>query len=159
MTLLLWLLAILLIVVGLIGTVLPALPGTLLIFAGLCLGAYAEGFNEVGLWTLLVLGILTALSYAIDFIATALGAKRTGASAKAFWGAALGSIVGVFFGIPGLILGPFLGAVIGELIARRGFGDAARAGYGAWIGLMIGTVAKLTLAFLMVGIFILMRVF
>ena len=158
MTIALWILAVLLIVVGLVGTILPALPGTLLIFIGLVIGAWAEGFQEVGLWTLVVLGILTAISYAIDFIATAMGAKRTGASPRAFWGAALGSIVGIFFGIPGLILGPFIGAVVGELTANRGMAVAARAGYGAWIGLLVGTVAKLTLAFLMVGIFILMRV-
>ncbi len=155
---LLWVLAVVLVVVGIAGTLFPALPGTLMVFCGLLLAAWIEAFEEVGLLTIAILGLLTVLSYVVEFVASALGAKRVGASPRAFWGAALGSLVGIFFGLPGLILGPFVGAVIGEYSARADVRGATRAGYGAWIGMMVGTVMKLTLAFLMLGIFILMRV-
>ncbi len=159
MTIALFVLAVVLIILGIAGTIVPALPGVLLVFLGLVVAAWAEGFQYVGTGILLILGVLTAISYVLDFVATAFGVKRTGASPRAFWGAALGSIVGIFFGLIGLILGPFIGAVVGELSAKKGLRDATVAGYGAWIGLVIGTALKLTLTFLMVGIFLLARVF
>ena len=143
-----------LVVVGLAGTVLPALPGTPLIFAGLFLAAWSEGFTKVGWFPLTLLAILTALSIAVDFAATALGAKRVGASKGALVGAAAGSVVGLFFGLPGLILGPFIGAVAGELVARRDLLQAGKAGLGTWLGLLLGTVAKLALAFTMLAVFV-----
>ena len=155
---LLWILAVVLVLVGIAGTLFPALPGTLMVFCGLLLAAWVESFEEVGLLTIAILGLLTVLSYVVEFVASALGAKRVGATPRAFWGAALGSLVGIFFGLPGLILGPFVGAVIGEYSARADVRVATRAGYGAWIGMMVGTVMKLTLAFLMLGIFVLVRV-
>jgi len=157
-TILLWIAAAALVLTGLAGTLVPAIPGPLVVFCGLLLAAWVEGFQEVGLWTLAVLGVLTVISTLIDVIASGLGTRATGASVRAFWGAALGALVGIFFGLPGLILGPFAGAVIGELGAERGLHHATRAGYGAWLGLLVGTAVKLTLSFLMVGIFVLMRV-
>jgi uncharacterized protein YqgC (DUF456 family) len=147
-----WILAGLLMIAGLVGTVVPALPGVPMVFAGLLLLAWSTGFEPVGLGTLGVLGILTALSILIDFLAASLGAKRLGASQRAFWGATLGAVVGLFFGLPGIILGPFVGAVSAELSAGRGAVQAGRSGYGAWIGIVLGTAAKLTIAFLMLGI-------
>ena len=145
--------AALLVIVGLAGTVLPVLPGIALIFAGLLLAAWADGFQRVGAVALVILGLLTALAMALDFIASSLGAKRLGASSRGIAGAAIGAVVGIFFGLPGLVLGPFVGAVAGELSARRELLHAGRAGLGTWLGLLLGTVAKLTLAFLMVGVF------
>jgi uncharacterized protein YqgC (DUF456 family) len=150
----LWLLAILLVLVGIAGSVLPALPGVPLVFGGLLLGAWIDHFQKVGWFTIVVLGLLTILSFVVDFMATSLGAKRVGASKLAVFGAAVGTLAGLFFGIPGLILGPFLGAVAGELLARRGRNQAVKSGFGAWIGLLLGTAGKLALIFAMVGIFL-----
>jgi len=149
-----WLLAGLLILIGIAGTVLPALPGVVLVFFGLLLGAWIDGFARVSGVTMGILAVITVLSYLIDFAATILGAKKYGASTRAIGGAAIGTLAGIFFGIPGLIVGPFAGAVIGEYSARPNLYSAGRAGFGAWIGLLFGAAAKLALAFLMFGIFV-----
>ena len=154
MTALLWTLAVALIAIGLVGVVLPAVPGTMLIFAGLLLGAWADGFTRVGAGTLVVLGLLAAASYGIDFAAAALGAKRLGASRRAMAGAALGTLLGLMFGLPGLIVGPFLGALLGELTTNRDLMRASRMGVAAWVGFAIGMAAKVAVAFLMIGIFL-----
>jgi uncharacterized protein YqgC (DUF456 family) len=154
---LLWLLAAVLVVAGLAGLVLPALPGAPMVFAGLLVAAWIEDFSYVGGGTLAVLAGLALLTYAVDFVASALGAKRFGASNRAIVGAAIGALVGMFFGLPGILLGPFIGAVVGELTGQRGARDAARAGVGATIGLALGAAAKLALAFSMLGIFALAR--
>jgi uncharacterized protein len=154
MAVLLWVLAVTLVVIGLIGIVLPALPGTILIFAGLLLGAWADGFTRVGVGTLTLVGIMAAASYAVDFVAAALGVKRLGASTRAMTGAALGTLFGLFLGIPGLIVGPFVGAVLGELTMHRDLGRAGRAGVAAWIGFAIGMAVKVALAFTMIAIFL-----
>ncbi len=146
-------LAALLVIVGLAGTVLPVLPGVLFVFGGLLLAAWAEGFTRVGAAGLTLIGALAALAFAADFIASLLGAKRVGASPRALLGAALGGIVGIFFGIPGLLLGPFLGAVAGELSARGGLAQAGKVGVGTWIGLLAAAVAKVVIAFAMIGVF------
>lgn len=157
LTILLWLLAVALVVAGLAGLILPALPGAPLLFAGLFVAAWAEHFVYVGTKTLIVLGIMAALSYALEFAATALGARRFGASSRAMTGAALGTVIGLFFGLPGLVLGPFLGAVAGELTARRDLQAAAGAGVGAFLGLLLATAGKLALGFAMLGLFLLVR--
>lgn len=157
---LLYMLAALLALVGLAGTVVPALPGLPLVFAGMLLAAWAGDFQQVGVAMIAVLGVLTLLSLAVDFWATAVGAKRVGASGKAVAGAVLGTVVGLFFGPLGLFAGPFAGALAGELLHRRrlGRGDlghAARVGFGTWLGIVFGVVLKLTLAFAMLGLFVL----
>lgn len=149
------LLAVALVVVGVVGTVLPALPGAPLVFLGLLLAAWVHDFEKVGWVTLTVLAVLTALTFVVDFMAASLGAKRVGASWAALAGAALGMIVGLFFSIPGLILGPFVGAVVGEYLARKDWAQARRVGVGTWIGMLIGIAGKLALIFTMVGIFVL----
>lgn len=154
---LLWALAALLIVVGFAGLILPALPGIPLVFAGLVLLAWAEGFAYVGWVTLVFLGVLALLSYAVDFLAAALGAKKFGASSRAIWGAAIGALAGIFFGLPGIVLGPFVGAVIGEFSRRPAVGAATRAGIGATLGLLFGALLKIALAFTMIGVFVLDR--
>ena len=154
MTVVLWVIAAVLVAVGLVGILLPALPGTILIFAGLLLAAWADGFTRVGGWMLAVIGLLAAASYAVDFVAGALGVKRMGASPRAMVGAALGTLLGLAFGLPGLIVGPFMGAVLGELSAHRDLRRAGRAGVAAWIGFLVGAVVKVAIAFTMLAIFL-----
>ncbi len=154
-----WILAVILVIGGLAGTILPALPGVPMVFAGLLLAAWVTGFEPVGAGTLAVLGALAAIAWLIDFLAAAMGAQRLGASPRAFWGAMIGAIVGMFFGLPGIILGPFVGAVVAELSGGRSVSDAGRAGLGAWIGTVVGAAAKLAIAFTMVGIFLLVQFF
>ena len=154
---LLWLLAAFLIALGFAGLILPAVPGIPLVFAGLVLLAWAESFAYVGWATLTLLGALALLSYGIDFLAAALGAKRFGASSRAVTGAALGALIGLFFGLPGIVLGPFAGAVIGEFSRLASAKAAARAGVGATLGLLFGALLKIALAFTMVGVFVLDR--
>jgi len=149
------LVAALMVLAGLAGSVLPALPGVPLVFGGLVMAAWADDFQRVGWITLTFLGLLTLISFVIDFAATALGAKRVGATKLAIVGAAVGAIAGIFLGIPGLILGPFVGAVAGELISHGKVEQATRAGVATWVGLLFGTLAKLALVFTMVGVFLL----
>jgi len=158
-TILWWIFAALIVATGFIGTIVPALPGVPIIFAGLVLAAWSTDFEPVGWGTLGVLGALTALSVMIDFLAAALGAKRLGASQWAFWGATLGAIAGMFFGLPGILLGPFVGAVAAELAAGSSTHQAGRSGYGVWVGVVVGTAAKLAIAFLMLGVFLAKYVF
>lgn len=148
-----YLLAALLIVAGIAGTILPALPGVPLVFLGMLLAAWADGFRHVGTFTLIVLGVLTVFALGVDFVAGVVGAKRVGASRQALVGAALGTIVGLFFGLPGLLLGPFAGALLGELVAGGGLRKATGVGVGAWLGFVVGAAAKLGVCFAMLGIF------
>jgi uncharacterized protein YqgC (DUF456 family) len=150
---LLYLLAALLVLIGLAGAVLPALPGLPLMYAGLFLAAWTGDFQQVGWITLMIIGVLMLVATAIDLLASLLGTKRVGASGKAVAGAALGTVVGIFFGLPGLLLGPFAGALVGELMAGRDVDQAARAGLGAWLGFLLGSIAKLALAFTMLGVY------
>jgi uncharacterized protein YqgC (DUF456 family) len=156
---LLWIAGLLLVIAGFAGLLLPAIPGPPLLFLGLVAMAWAEDFQYVGFWMLAVLALMTVLAYFIDFAATAFGAKRFGASSRAAAGAAIGTLVGLFFGIPGILLGPFVGAVVGELSLKRPIDAAGRAGVGATIGLVIGAAFKIALAFAMVGIFVVARFF
>jgi uncharacterized protein YqgC (DUF456 family) len=153
--LLLWILAGVLMLVGLAGTLLSALPGIPLMMIGMLIAAWADDFTRIGWVTLLILAVLMALSFAIELAAAALGARRVGASREAIAGAALGALLGLFMGVAGLILGPFIGAVVGELMARRNTSQAMRAGVGAWLGFVVGTIAKLAVAFTMLGVFLL----
>lgn len=149
-----WALAVVIIIGGLVGTVVPALPGVPMIFAGLFLAAWSNDFESIGWGTLSILAVLTVFAILIDYLAAAFGARRLGASPRAFWGATLGAIVGMFFGLPGIILGPFIGAVAAELSGGQGARQAGRSGYGVWVGLVIGTAVKLSIAFLMLGLFL-----
>jgi uncharacterized protein YqgC (DUF456 family) len=156
-TIVLWLAAGVLIVIGALGLVLPVLPGSPLIFLGALLGAWAEDFRYLGAWSLIVLGVLAVLAVAVDFIAGAFGVKRFGASGRAVMGATLGAIIGLFFGVVGVLVGPFVGAVVGELTVRPNLAAAGRAGVGAALGLALGTAAKLAIAFAMIGLIVFMR--
>jgi uncharacterized protein YqgC (DUF456 family) len=154
MTIVLWVLAVALVVIGLAGTILPALPGPVLVFAGLVVAAWANGFERVGVATIVVLALFTLAAHFVDLAAATAGVKRAGASRRAVAGAALGTLFGLFFGLPGLILGPFAGAVLGELTVRRNLGHAGVAGAAAWLGFLVGSVLKVSLVFLMIGWFL-----
>ncbi|HTM30161.1 MAG TPA: DUF456 domain-containing protein [Vicinamibacterales bacterium] len=154
MSVLLWIAGVALVVIGIAGIVFPALPGHVLIFAGLLLAAWADNFARVGPWTLVVIGVIGAASYAVDFVAAALGARHVGASRSAVVGAGLGTLLGIPFGLPGVVFGPLVGAVLGELSVNRQLGRAAGVGMAAWIGFLIGTAVKVALAFLMIGVFV-----
>lgn len=154
-TILLYVLAAVLVLVGIAGTILPALPGVPLVFVGMLVAAWAGDFALIGWPTLTLLGVLCVLSIIVDFVAGVLGAKRVGASGWALFGAGLGTFVGLFFGIPGLLFGPFVGAVAGELIAGGTLRRSAIVGVGAWLGFVFGTLTKIALCFTMLGIFVL----
>jgi uncharacterized protein YqgC (DUF456 family) len=159
-TIVLWIAAGVLIVIGAVGLVLPVLPGAPLIFIGALLAAWAEDFQYLGMWSLVVLGALAVLAVAVDFIASAFGVNRFGASRRAVAGATLGALLGLFFGGPvGVLVGPFVGAVVGELTVRRNLAAAGRAGVGAALGLALGTAGKLAIAFAMIGLIVFMRLF
>ncbi|MFZ4856770.1 MAG: DUF456 domain-containing protein [Desulfuromonadaceae bacterium] len=156
-SLVLWILSAILTFTGLAGLLLPLVPGAPLLFLGLLLGAWAEGFRYIGLWTLLALAGMAALTYVVEFAASILGVKKYGGSRRAMVGAAVGGIVGIFLGIPGILLGPFVGAVIGELSLQRSIDEASRAGFGTVVGLAIGVAGKLAIGITMIGIFLLIR--
>ncbi|MEZ5500839.1 MAG: DUF456 family protein [Steroidobacteraceae bacterium] len=150
----LWIVALGLIAIGLIGTVLPALPGAAAVFGGMLLGAWLDDFQRISWVTVVVLGVLTALTFAADILGSVFGARRVGASRLALLGAAIGALIGMFFGFVGMIFSPFLGAVAGELISRGRVGQAARIGIGTWLGLLLGTLAKVALVASMLVIFV-----
>jgi len=153
-TILWWILAALIIIAGLAGTVVPALPGVPLVFLGLFVGAWIGNFEIIGWTTIGILAALAVFAWVVDFLAGAAGAKYLGASSRAFWGATIGAIAGIFFGIVGMLLGPFIGAVVGELSGGANVVQSGRAGVGAWLGMVLATAVKLAIAFLMIGIFL-----
>ena len=143
-----------LILVGIAGAIVPALPGVPLVFAGMWLAAAVDDYALIGTGSLILLGILAGIAVLIDFVAGLLGARRVAASGKALWGAMIGTIVGMFFGLPGLLLGPFVGALVGELSAGGTFERSTHVGFATWLGILFGTVAKIGLSFTMLGIFV-----
>lgn len=154
MTFLLWVLALVLIVAGVIGTLVPILPGAAIVFCGMLLAAWLDGFARVGPLALILLAAITTLVYVIDFAGGALGAKTLGASRRAVWGAFFGAVVGIFFGLAGILLGPFAGAVLGEYTVRRDLSAAGKAGAGTWFGLALAGAAKIALVFAMLALFV-----
>jgi uncharacterized protein YqgC (DUF456 family) len=154
MTTLLWLLALALIAIGAVGTVLPALPGAVMVFGGIALAAWIDDFARISPLTLGVLAAMTILAWAVDFVAATLGARRAGASPLALAGAALGTLAGVFTGLWGLLFMPLVGAAIGEFLAQRDLLRAGRVGVATWLGVLLGTAAKVAIVFAMIGVFI-----
>ena len=155
MTILLWLAAAALILIGLAGTILPALPGVVFVFAGIALGAWIDDFAHVPVWLVVVCAVLTVIAWAVDYFAAAAGAKRAGASRLAIVGAMIGTVAGVFTGFVGLLFLPLVGAALGEYVAQRDALIAGKVGVATWLGLLIGTAVKVAIAFAMVGAFLL----
>lgn len=163
-----WALSIGLMAVGVAGTVLPMLPGALFVLAGALVGAWIDGFARVSGWTIAVIAVLAVLAWLTDYVAALLGARQAGASRLAVIGAAIGTLLGILMGFVGLLFMPLAGAMAGEYwhqhLQRGGFGSradqgaagrrAARVGVATWIGLLLGTVVKVVLTFLMIGAFV-----
>jgi uncharacterized protein YqgC (DUF456 family) len=152
MTIALNTLAIVIILVGLICAVIPALPGIPIIFFGIWILAAVDGYRHLGLGWLIGIAAVGLAGLCLDLIAGVLGAKRVGASPQALWGAFLGTVIGLFFGIPGLLLGPFVGAVLGELAAGNSPLRSTQVGVGAWLGLIFGMLMKLAASITMVAL-------
>jgi uncharacterized protein YqgC (DUF456 family) len=142
-----------LIAAGLLGAILPVVPGIPLIFGGIWLIAGADGYRHLGMWWLIGIALVGAVGLTCDLLAGALGAKRVGASKRAIGGALAGTLIGVFFGLPGLLIGPFMGAVLGELSAGNSVQRSTQVGMGAWIGLLFGAIIKLVASVVMVALF------
>lgn len=154
-----WFLSVALIGLGVAGTVLPALPGTALVLVGIVLAAWIDDFSRVGAFTLTIVGILAVLSWVLDYVAGMLGAKRAGASKQAIIGAAVGTVAGIFFGFIGVLVLPLAAAAVGEYLAYRDHRRAVHVGVATWIGMMIGIIAKVVLAFMMLGVFVVALIF
>lgn len=149
-----WLASAALILLGLAGTVLPLLPGTLLVWSGVLLGAWIDDFTRVGVGTMVVISVLAALAWTLDFVAGLMGARRVSASKLALVGAAIGTVVGLFMGLVGVLFMPLVGAAVGEYWAQKDQARAVKVALATWIGLLVGMVAKVVLSFVMVGIFL-----
>lgn len=156
---LLWLLSVAFIVVGIAGTVLPALPGTVFVLGGIVLGAWIDDFSRVGWGVVAAAAVLAVIAWALDYAAGLLGARKAGASRQAIVGAALGTVVGLFMGLVGVLFMPLVGAALGEWLARRDHGQAVKVGLATWLGIMVGMVSKVVIAFVMVGLFVAALIF
>jgi len=155
MTSLLWVAAVALIVIGVAGTILPAIPGVTLVFLGMLLGAWIDGFARIPVWLVVIFALLTAVTWAVDYFAAAAGAKRAGASKLAVLGAMIGTVAGIFTGFIGLLFMPLVGAAVGEFIAQRDLRRAGTVGVATWLGLLVGTAVKVAIVFAMIGAFVL----
>jgi uncharacterized protein YqgC (DUF456 family) len=156
---LLWALSAALILLGLAGIVLPALPGTMLVLGGIVLGAWIDNFTRVGWIAIAAVTVLALLAWLMDYVAALLGARRAGASRQALVGAALGTVAGVFMGLVGVLFMPLVGAALGEYLARRSHHQAVKVGVATWLGLLAGMLAKFVLAFMMIGIYTVALIF
>jgi len=142
------------VLVGLLGIVVPGVPGSPLLLSGALLIAWAGGFARVGRATIAVETAIAGLLFATDYVAAAIGAKAFGASRRAVVGAALGLFVGLFFGLPGILLGPALGGFALELTKDPDIARAAKAGTGVFVGFAVGSVVKVALAVAFVGVLV-----
>ena len=150
-----WLFTTVLFAVGLIGTVLPVFPGTTIILAGAVIHRMMLGPEKsVGWRSIVLLVLLTVATYVLDFLSAYFGAKYFGATKWGMFGAILGALIGVFFGILGLLVWPVIGAIVGEFIAGKRMIDAGRAGWGSLLGNLGGMVGKLIIALAMITIFL-----
>ncbi len=150
---------ILMVIAGIAGIIIPGLPGVILVYLGLFFVAWSDGFVRVGWITLTALLLIGAVAWLIDMFSTVYGARRVGASRWAALGAGIGMVIGFWFGLPGVLLGPFVGALLVELVVRKELLGAGKAGLGTWLGLLVGTAVKLALIFSMIGIFLIAYIF
>jgi uncharacterized protein len=153
-TTLLLLAGVLLVGAGVVGLVLPAVPGIALVFLGAVAIAAADEFTRVGPWTLAVIALLAIAASVLDYLAGVLGAKKFGASRWGVAGAMLGLVLGLPLGLPGLVFGPAVGAVALELLRDPDARRAGRAGFGTLVGLLVGTAIKYAFAGVIIGILI-----
>lgn len=150
----LWVIAAALMVIGFAGTIVPMIPGLPLIFAGAWLAAFIDHYDEISVMTLVILAVLTVIGLIVDWVAQTLGAQKAGATKLGILGSFIGTLIGIFTGLWGLFFMPLLGAAIGEFIDHRDLLKSGKVGFATWLGMMIGIVIKLGLAFTMIGIVI-----
>ena len=154
MEVVLWLVVGAALVLGLIGTVVPFLPGTPLIALGVLIYAFATGWTVIGPGRFAIVAALAVAGYVLHYAAGALGTRRAGGSLWGVTGAIIGAIVGLFFGIFGLLLGPPLGAIGGELLKSRDVRHSVRTGLAAFVGMVAGAVANFALGVVMIALFL-----
>jgi uncharacterized protein YqgC (DUF456 family) len=159
MNALLLLLGVAMIALGVVGLVAPVLPGVALIYLGIVVVAWAEGFARIGPLMLVVMLGVTVVAMVADYLAALVGARKAGASAWGVFGAGVGALVGLFFGLPGVILGPAIGALAFEYVRNPDAKKAMRAGAGGLAGFILGVVAKAVFGFFLIGLAILAYVF
>ena len=132
----------LMMLIGIIGCIVPGLPGTPIAYVGLWI-AQATDRVDFSWQFLLVWGIVTIIVTVLDYVVPAWGTKRFGGTRWGVWGSTIGVFVGLFFGAVGVIVGPLVGAILGELLGGKDVRQALRAGWGSFIGLLCGTILKL----------------
>jgi hypothetical protein len=145
--------ALVVMLVGLVGSIVPGLPGSPLVLIAAILHRLFFGTQSVNNTVLLALVVMTVASLVLDFLASMLGAKKFGATWRGAVGAVVGGVIGLFFSLPGIILGPFLGATLFELLGRKEFKKAMKAGTGAVLGLLVGTIGKFAICVMMILLF------
>lgn len=146
-------LALLVMLAGLIGSLFPALPGPPLVLAAAVGHRLVFGEASISNFVLVLLVLLTLLALALDFLASMLGARKFGATWRGVTGAVVGGVVGLFFSLPGIILGPFVGAMLFEMLGDKEFKNAAHAGLGATVGLLLGIMGKFSIGVVMIILF------
>jgi uncharacterized protein len=149
-----WTLSTVLILIGIAGTVLPALPGPLFVLLGVGMAAWIDGFTRVGTVAVVIVAVLAVMAWVLDYAAGMLGAKKVGASKQALFGAAIGTVVGLFMGFVGVLFMPLVGAAVGEYLARRDEQHALKVGVATWLGILAGLAAKVVIVFMMVGVYV-----
>lgn len=149
----LWVVAIILVVIGIAGTILPILPGVPLVFSGLFLAAWLDGYTKVSILTLCIIGAIALIALVVDAVTSLVMVKRVGASKYGLWGAAIGAFAGLLLGVLGLVLGTAIGAAVGELVASQDSGRATAVGVAAGLGFVIALVIKIVLLIMMLAIF------
>lgn len=155
----LWALVVLMLLLGLVGIIVPAIPGTILVFGGVLLGAWIDDFTVISTTVVIIAGVLAVLGWIADYVSGLLGAKRAGASKTALLGAVAGTIVGLFFGMIGVLFFPLIGAAIGEYLAISDVRRAGNVGVATWLGMLVGAVIKVVLTFFTIGMFVLALIF
>jgi len=138
-------LAIVVMLIGIAGSIMPVLPGIPLVFLAILGYGWFEGFNHISVHYIAIMGTLTLLSVLVDYIAGVWGAKRAGSSKPGMFGAGLGIVVGIFFGPIGILVGPWLGAFAGEYLVLRDVSQAINVATGTVIGIFAGIAFKVLL--------------
>ena len=148
-------LALIVMIIGVIGTLLPVLPGTPLIFlAALGYGFY-DNFKHITPFVIIVLFVLMGFTFFVDYLSGVIGARRYGASKMGTWGSLIGAILGlILFNLPGIIFGPAIGAILGEMLAGKNLDQAFKVGMGTLLGILGGTIIKIATAIIMVAYFV-----
>ena len=149
MTVFLLIIAFLLMLIGIIGCIVPGLPGAPIAYAGLWV-AQATDRVDFSWQFLLIWGIVVVVISVLDYVVPAWGTKHYGGTKWGVWGSTIGVFVGLFFGAAGVILGPLVGAILGELISGKRMSDAVKAGWGSFVGILFGTILKLIACGLMI---------